>query len=74
MEEQTKTETKPWWQSRTLWGGIVAVGAGVAGLFGVDLDAETQSQLATHAAAIASAAGGLLAVYGRVKASTRVGK
>jgi uncharacterized membrane protein len=65
---------KPWWQSKTVWGGLVAVGAGIAGLFGLDLDAQAQGALAEHGVAIASAIGGLLAVYGRVKANSKVGK
>lgn len=67
-------ETKKWWESKAVWGGIVAVLAGGAGLFGVSLGAEDQAQVVDAVLAIASAVGGLLAVYGRVKADTKVGK
>ena len=65
---------KHWYFSKAVWGGIIAVLAGLAGLFGFDLDADTQSKLAEHAVAIASAVGGALAIYGRVKADKKVGK
>ena len=67
-------ETKKWWESKAVWGGIVAVLAGAAGLFGVSLGVEDQAYVIDAITAIASAVGGLLAVYGRVKADTKVGK
>lgn len=67
-------ETKKWWESKTVWGGIVAVLAGGAGLFGVSLAAEDKVYVIDALTAIASAVGGLLAVYGRVKADKKVGK
>ncbi len=50
-------------------GGVIAVGAGIAGLFGIDVDAQTQSTIATTAIDVASAVGGLLAIWGRLKAT-----
>lgn len=67
-------EAKKWWESKAVWGGIVAVLAGASGLFGITLGADEQAQVADAAMAIASAVGGLLAVYGRVKADKKVGK
>lgn len=32
-------ETKPWWQSRTIWAQIVGAVVTLAGLFGLDLSA-----------------------------------
>ena len=46
--------------------------AGASGLFGITLGADEQAQVADAAMAIASAVGGLLAVYGRVKADKRL--
>ena len=39
--------SKNWYQSRTLWANIVAGGITLAGVFGINvgLDAETQAQL-----------------------------
>ena len=38
--------TKVWWQSKTVWGSIVALLAGFATLTGLKLDATLQDQLA----------------------------
>lgn len=63
---------KKWWESKGVWGGLVAVGAGVAGLFGYALSADEQDALAGAVAALASAIGGALAVYGRIKAASDI--
>lgn len=60
--------TKVWWQSKTVWGSIVALLAGVATLAGVNLDATLQDQLAELIVGVANIAGGAIAWYGRVKA------
>jgi hypothetical protein len=60
--------TKVWWQSKTVWGSIVALLAGVATLAGVKLDATLQDQLAELIVGIANIVGGAVAWYGRVKA------
>lgn len=60
--------TKVWWQSKTVWGSIVALLAGVATLAGVKLDATLQDQLVELIVGIANIVGGAIAWYGRVKA------
>jgi hypothetical protein len=65
--------SKKWYTSKTVWGGVVAVVAGVAGqFFGVDVDADTQDALATKIPAAISALGGLVAIVGRIVAQDRV--
>jgi len=59
-----------WWQSKGVWGGIIAVLAGAATLAGVKLDATLQDQLATLLTGAGEVIGGALAWYGRVQAST----
>jgi hypothetical protein len=66
--------TKAWWQSKTILGGAVAVAAGLFGLFGVDIDAPTQDSIVQNLVAIGSALGGLVAVYGRLKAKHMLGQ
>ena len=61
--------TKVWWQSKTVWGSIIALLAGVATLAGVKLDATLQDQLAQLLSGAGEIVGGALAWYGRVKAS-----
>lgn len=66
-------ETKPWWASKTIWGGLIAVASAIAGLFGFDFGADLQQQtldLLTQAFALI---GGLLAIWGRVVAKTPIG-
>ena len=59
---------KAWYTSKTVWGGLIAVGAAIAGGFGVVVDADTQGQIADLVVVGVGAVGGLIAIYGRVKA------
>lgn len=69
-------ETKPAYLSRGVIGGVVAVGAVVAGLFGYEVDADTQAVVVDQGVAIATAVatvvGGVLAIWGRIKATKRI--
>lgn len=68
------TETKPWWQSKTVWGSIIALVAGAATFVGLNLDAALQDQLSDLFVGFASLIGGALAWYGRAKATTTLTK
>ena len=61
-------ESKVWYMSLTLWGAIVTVLATIGGLFGIDIDADTQKQIIEYIVLGASALGGLMAAYGRIRA------
>jgi hypothetical protein len=67
-------DSKPWYASSGVWGGILAV---VAPLIGVLLHKTVSSADITAVsdalAAIGGAVGGLIAVYGRVNATTTIG-
>jgi len=65
-------ETKVWYMSLTLWGAIVTVLAAIGGLFGIDIDADTQKQIIEYIVLGASAIGGLMAAYGRIRASKTI--
>ena len=67
-------ETKPWWQSKTVWGSAIALLAGIGTLIGLNLDAALQDQLADLLVGLGSFIGGALAWYGRVKATTSLTK
>lgn len=67
-------ENKAWWQSKTVWGGLVAVGASAAGLLGYTVDAGMQDQLAELFVLGATAIGGFIAIFGRIKATKKIGK
>ena len=56
---------KPWYQSRGVIGGLVAVGAGIGSLFGVDVDQATATDIGLQ---IGTVAGAVFAVIGRIGA------
>jgi hypothetical protein len=72
--------SKPWYASRAVWGGIITVASGVAGAFfgihatGGDVNQviDNITTLGEAASMIIGAIGGLIAVYGRVKATMPV--
>ena len=65
-------DTKAWYTSKAVWGGLIAVGASIAGGFGVVVGADTQGQIADFIVIGVGAVGGLLAIYGRVKAGKTI--
>ena len=70
FEESTlSTLTKPTLASKTVWGGLVAVGAGIAGLFGYQLDPTVQTGLVELVTSAGAVIGGAIAIYGRIKAT-----
>lgn len=70
-EEDTAVE-KAWYESKGMWGGVVALVAGVAGAAGYALSVEEVDNLTTLITSLASGLGGLLAMYGRKKAATTI--
>lgn len=69
---ETVVETKPWWQSKGTWGGLIAIAAGVAGAFGYTITPDDQTWIVEAVVSIATVAGGVLGVYGRIKASKTI--
>lgn len=64
--------SKPWWQSKAVWGGLIALLAGIAGAFGYAVSPDEQAKIAEAVVAVAGGVGGLVAVYGRVKARSQI--
>jgi hypothetical protein len=62
-------ESKPWYTSRAVWGGIGAMLAGVGPLLGLQIDAGGFTETAIG---IASLISGALAIWGRWKAERPV--
>lgn len=60
----TPAAPKPWWTSRAILGALATIAAGIAGFAGVSLDA---GQLSETLTAIATAVGGMLALWGTIK-------
>jgi hypothetical protein len=63
---------KAWYRSKTVWGALIAVAASVLQVAGVDFGVAEQGQLADIAVTLAGAVGGLLALYGRLVATTSI--
>lgn len=64
--------TKKWYESKTIWGGIIALLAALAGAFGYAVDADTQASIIDLVTVVGTGVGGLLAIFGRIKASKKV--
>jgi hypothetical protein len=67
------TETKPWYQSRTIWASLVTVGAGLAGVVGLQVDGLDNSTLTDTLLQLVTAISGLVSIFGRLSAKNRIG-
>lgn len=67
------TDTKSIWASKTIWGGAIALLAAAAGLLGYAITADQQAELIETGSMIVSAVGGLIALWGRIAATKRIG-
>jgi len=71
-ERNDSNMEKKWWESKAVVGGLITVCAAAVGAFGIVIDADTQDQIAEFVVVVATAIGGLLAIYGRVKADSKI--
>jgi hypothetical protein len=65
-------DLKIWYMSTTVWGGVVAILASCANFLGLDVTYDDQTGFIDWLTALAAAAGGLLAIWGRISARTRL--
>ena len=65
-------DEKSWWASKSVWGGLIAIIAGVLGFFGYQLLPADQAALVDGGAALAASLGGVIAIWGRVRASKMI--
>jgi hypothetical protein len=73
-EEIVMDDSKPWWQSNGVWGGIVAVVAVILGFFGYEIGGELQGELVEAITGAVAIVGALWGIIGRVRASKRIGQ
>jgi hypothetical protein len=59
--------------STTIWGAGIAIASAVLAAFGYSIGAEDQVTIVGWVANLAGMAGGVLAIYGRVKATKKIG-
>ncbi len=68
------TDVKPWYQSRAVWGSLVAIIAPLGMLVGLEIDSGFQVSLVDFLVLAGSAVGGAVALWGRLKATKTIGK
>lgn len=62
-------EEKNWYQSKTIWGALIAVAASFVSAIGISIDATAQSDLAEAILQLITALGAMTAIYGRLSAT-----
>ena len=65
-------QTKSWWSSTTIWGGLVAIVAGIGGAVGLDA-AGLATDLNELVAGVVAAVGGIVSIIGRFRARKQIG-
>ena len=71
-KDEAMDDLKNWYMSKTVWGGVVAILASCSHLLGVEITTDDQGGLADGLTALAAAAGGLVAIWGRISARKRL--
>ncbi|SJZ64794.1 hypothetical protein [Consotaella salsifontis] len=65
-------DSKKWYESKTIWGSIVALRASAVGLFGLHIDPAAGDALALALANGAAAVGAIVAILGRIGATRQI--
>ncbi len=65
-------DLKPWYQSKTIWGSLVAIGAALASALGYPIDQATQSMMVESLLQLATVGGSLFAIFGRLSATSEI--
>lgn len=63
---------KPWYQSRTVWAGLVAMLAGVAGAFDIAVGQDLQTDIVDLLISGAAVVGGAGSIWGRLRAKLEI--
>jgi uncharacterized membrane protein len=63
---------KKWYTSKTLFGAALASAAGIAGLLGYTVSPDEVANVEGALVSIISIVGGLIAAYGRIKATKEI--
>ncbi|MCI5073490.1 hypothetical protein [Oricola sp.] len=66
------SDEKPWYLSKTIWGALVSVAATLGAMFGLGVDAAGQAALTEAILQTVSAVAGIIAILGRVGATSRI--
>lgn len=60
--------------SKAVWGGIIAILASVAAIWGIKISPDDQARLVDIIIAMAAGVGGIMAIWGRITATKMIGK
>jgi hypothetical protein len=67
------TETKPWYLSRTIWASLITIVTAAGGILGVPLGGIDNAALTDTLLQAITAVSGLVAIFGRLDAKSRIG-
>lgn len=59
--------------SKTVWGGVAALLAGIMGILGYEVSIGDAEAITDHIDSIIAALGGLVAIWGRISATRAIG-
>ena len=65
-------DVKAWYQSRTVWGALIAILASLANAAGVQVTSGDEAELADLLVAAVGTVGGFIALIGRISARRQV--
>ncbi|TWD46989.1 hypothetical protein FB480_11158 [Agrobacterium vitis] len=63
------TDSKAWYESKAVWGAVIAILASILHMGGYELGIMEQGQLVDGLVGLAGSLGALVALYGRIVAS-----
>ena len=67
-------DEKEWYESKSVWGSLVTLGATGAGIAGFVISPDMQAQIVNTMVLIATGIGGLVSLIGRIKAHKKIVK
>lgn len=67
------TDSKPWYLSRTIWASLITIVTAAAGILGVPVAGIDNAALTETLLQAITAISGLVAIFGRLGASSRIG-
>ena len=67
------TDSKPWYLSRTIWASLITIVTAAAGIVGVPVADVDNAALADTLLQAITAISGLVAIFGRLGANSRIG-
>ncbi|MCB1383281.1 MAG: hypothetical protein KDJ73_10215 [Notoacmeibacter sp.] len=65
-------DTKPWYLSKTIWASLVTILSALGGLFGLPVSSLDSGATAEMLLQAVTAISGLIAIFGRLSADTKI--